>query len=57
MNEIFYGEDVIFAEGLLDNGIVCQGNTLFVDLPVTALVKKFADGLDIWLAKEIRQSP
>lgn len=57
VNEIFYGEDVIFAEGLLDNGIVGQGNTLFVDLAVTALVKEFADRLDVWLAKKIHQSP
>jgi hypothetical protein len=57
VNEVFYGEDVVFAEGLLDDGIVGQGNTLFVDLAVTALVKEFADRLDVWLAKKIRQSP
>lgn len=57
MNEVFYGEDVVFAEGLLDDGIVGQGNTLFVDLAVTALVKEFADRLDVWLAMENHQSP
>ena len=52
MNEIFYGEDVIFAEYLLDDGIVGQRNALLVDFAVTALVDKFTDRLDVWLAKE-----
>jgi hypothetical protein len=51
VNEIFYGENFVFAERLLDDGVVGKGNTLLVDLAVAALVNEFTDGLDVWLAK------
>lgn len=51
VNEIFYAEDFIFAKCLLNDGVVCKGDALLVDLSVTALVDEFTDGLDVWLAK------
>jgi hypothetical protein len=51
VNEIFYGEDVIFAECLLDDGIVGKGDALFADLAVTTLVNEFTDRFDVWFAR------
>ena len=48
--EILNGEDVVLAESFLDDSVVGKGNTLLVDLAVTALVDKFADGLEVGLA-------
>ena len=48
--EILNGEDVVLAEGFLDDSVVGEGDTLLVDLAVTALVDKFADGLKVGLA-------
>lgn len=52
VDEILNGKDIIFAESLLDNGIVCERNALFVDLAVTTLVDQFTHGLQIRFAKE-----
>lgn len=50
VNEILYGENVIFAESFLDDTVVGKGNALLVNLAVTALVDKFADRLEVRLA-------
>jgi len=51
VNEIFYTENVIFAECLLNDGVVGKWDALLVDLAVTTLVNKLTDGLDVWLAR------
>ena len=57
VDEILNGEDVVLAESFLDDSVVGKGNTLLVDLAVTALVDKFADGLEVGLAgKKKKQS-
>lgn len=42
VDEILNGEDVVLAEGLLDNLVTGEGHTLLVDLAVSALVNQFA---------------
>ena len=50
VDEIFDGEDVVLAEGLLDDLVVGKGDALLVDLSVAALVDKLTDGLQVGLA-------
>lgn len=52
MNKVFHRKNVKFAERLLDNAVVRKRNTLFVDLPVSALVDQFAHRLQVRLASE-----
>ena len=52
MNEILNTEDVVFAEGLFNDGVVGKGNALLVDLAVAALVDQLPDGFNIRLAAE-----
>ena len=42
VDEILNGENVVLAEGLLDNLVTGEGHTLLVDLAVAALVNQFA---------------
>lgn len=44
MNEILGGKDVVFAKGLLDDGVVGERNALLVDLSIPTLVDQLADG-------------
>ena len=50
VHEILDREDVVLAEGRLDDGVVGQGDALLLDLAVTALVDQLADGLQVGLA-------
>jgi hypothetical protein len=50
MNEIFHREDVIFSKSLFDHSIVGKRDPLLVDLPISALVDKFANGFQIRLS-------
>lgn len=50
VNEILHTNDAVLAERLLNDSIVGQGNTLFVDLAVTTLVDEFLDGLQVGVA-------
>ena len=49
--EILNGEDVVLAEGLLNDGVVGEGDALLVDLAVAALVDKLTDRLQVGLAE------
>ena len=50
VDEVFDGEDVVLAKGLLNDLVVGEGDSLLVDLAVTALVNQLADGLEVGLA-------
>jgi hypothetical protein len=50
VDEILHADNAVLAEVLLDDGVVGQGNALLVDLSVTALVDKLADGLQVGVA-------
>ena len=51
VHEILDGEDVVLAEGLLNDGVVGEGDALLVNLAVAALVDKLTDGLQVGLAR------
>ena len=51
MDKILDGEDVVLAEGLLNDSVVGEGDALLVDLAVAALVDKLTDGLQVGLAE------
>lgn len=44
VDEILNGGDVVLSEGFLDDGVRGQGDSLSVDLAVSSLEDKFADG-------------
>merc|ERR1712050_42290 len=57
VDQVLDGLETDVADVLLNNGIVVQSNALAIDLTVTALVDKLADGLevgvtpgDVWLS-------
>ena len=49
VDEILHADNAELAEGLLDDRVVGQGDALLVDLTVSALVDKLADGLQVGL--------
>jgi len=53
MNDILHAEDVIFAERLLDGGIVGKRNTLFVEFAIPALIDQLPDRLKIGLSEQL----
>lgn len=50
VNKVFHANDPIFAQILLNDLVVCNGDTLLVDLPVTALVNQLTNSLQRWIA-------
>mmetsp|Transcript_20750 Transcript_20750/g.41507 ORF Transcript_20750/g.41507 Transcript_20750/m.41507 type:complete len:261 (+) Transcript_20750:61-843(+) len=50
VDQVLHTHDSNAAQGLLDDGIVRDGDALAVDLHVTALVDQFANRLERWLA-------
>ena len=50
VHEVLHGEDVVLAQGGLDDGVVGEGNALLVDLAVSALVDQLTDRLQVRLA-------
>lgn len=50
VDEILHADDAVLAEGLLDNGVVSDGDALLVDLSVSALVDELTDGLEVGVA-------
>lgn len=52
MDQVLNAENVVFAKVLLDDLVVGEGNTLLVDLAVSALVDQFTDGLEVGLTSE-----
>lgn len=47
VDEILNADDAVLAEGLLDDGVVGEGNALLVDLSVSTLVDELLDGLEV----------
>lgn len=47
VDEILNADNAVLAEGLLDNGVVSEGNALLVDLSVATLVDELLDGLQV----------
>lgn len=65
VNQVLNGDDTVFTELALDDGIVGKSDSLLVDLTVTSLVQKLSNGgqrwvtvSDVWLSKlqELRSS-
>jgi hypothetical protein len=52
VHEIFDAEDVVLAESLLDDAVRGKGDTLLVELAVSALVDEFADGFEVGFTVE-----
>ena len=50
MDEVFHGEDVVFAKCLFDDTVAGKRNALLVDLAVATLVDEFTNGLEVRLA-------
>ena len=46
MNQILHTDDAKFAQVLLDDLVVGEGDSLLIDLSISALVDKIADRLD-----------
>lgn len=53
VDEILDTKDVVFAERLLDDGVVGEGDALLVDLAVPALVDQLPDGFNIRFAADM----
>lgn len=51
MDEILNADDTILAQLLLNDCIVSDGNTLFVDLSMATLVDQLSHTLQIWVPK------
>lgn len=47
VDQILHADDAVLAEVLLDDLVVGEGDTLLVDLAVTALVQELTDGLQV----------
>lgn len=47
VDQILHADNAVLAEVLLDDLVVGEGNTLLVDLAVTALVQELTDGLQV----------
>jgi len=57
VDEIFNRLDSEVAEGSLNDSVIGEGNSLAVDLSVSALVHQFANGLDVGVAPgDVRQN-
>ena len=46
VDQILHAHDAILAQVVFDQLVVGKGDTLLVDFAITALVDKFADGLE-----------
>lgn len=51
MDEILNADDTILAQLLLNDCIVSDGNTLFVDLSMATFVDQLSHTLQIWVPK------
>lgn len=50
VDQIFYADDTVLAEVGLDKLVVCQGDTLLVDLAITTLIDQVANRFNRWIA-------
>ena len=51
VDKIFNTDDAILAQLLLDDGVVCDGYALFVDLAMATLVNQLSHTLQIWVSE------
>ena len=49
VDQILHAHNTVLAQVVLDQLIVGERNTLFVDFAVAALVNELADGLEVWV--------
>ena len=49
VDEILNADNAVLAKGLLDDGVVGQGDALLVDLAISTLVDELTDGLQVGL--------
>jgi hypothetical protein len=49
VDKILHTDDTVLTEVGLNEGVVGKSDALLVDLTVTALVDKLADGLEVWV--------
>jgi len=47
VDQVLHADNAVLGKVLLDDGVVGEGNTLLVDLGVSALVDELADGLQV----------
>ena len=50
VHQIFHADDAEFAQVLLDDLVVGEGDTLLVDLSVSALIDEVSDAFHAWVA-------
>ena len=55
MDEILNADDTKLAQLLFNDRVVSDGNTLFVDLAMAALVDQLSHTLQIWVPKKKKQ--
>lgn len=49
MNQILYADDTMFSQLLFNDGIICDGSTLFVHFTITTLVNQLTHTLQVWV--------
>ena len=49
MNQILCANDTLFSQLLFNDGVICDGNTLFVHFAETTLVDQLTDTLQVWV--------
>ena len=49
MDQIFGGLDTNVSNVFVNDGVIRKGNSLTVDLAVSALVDQFTDSLQVWI--------
>lgn len=54
VDEILNADDTTLAQLLLNDGVVSDGNALFVDLAIATLVDQLPHTLQIWVSKRIK---
>jgi hypothetical protein len=58
VNQVFHTNDAVFTEVVFNDLVVCDGQTLFVDLCETTLVDEFLDSLEIGISPgDVRTNP
>ena len=49
MNEILRANDTMFSQLLFNDGVICDGNTLFAHFAKTTLVHQLTHTLQVWI--------
>jgi len=50
VDQVFHADNAVLAQVILDQLVVCQSNSLLVDLSVSSLVDQLSDGLEVGIA-------